>query len=287
MKKKILLVIMVLFIAVYPEEKIAEEKTAEVPVSEGKKSEEPAAVDKSKPEPVAEKETVKETVNKEKVSESKERKAETGQGNINIAVLDLDNRSNFSSSEIKLFTDRVNFGIMKVDRFVVIERQLIDEILNEQGFQQSGACSNQECLLEVGQLLAVEKVIGGSIGKVEDMYPVTLKIIDVATGKIETQVVRDFEGKKSVLLSEFIPKITNELLHEGGYIEDKKEPEKKKSLFAKPGFIIPAAIAVVGGAAAAIILIPGDNGGAEEEAGVDVTVDVDISDFPDHEIPIQ
>lgn len=272
--RKILLTVLLALIAVgyaqddAAEEQATEETTSQEVVAEESESKEAEKAEDPKPEPAVEK--------------KEDKVAEASQSKINIAVLDLDNRGEFKQSEIKLFTDRVNAEIIKVERFIVIERQQIDEILNEQGFQQSGACSDQECLLEVGQLLAVQKVIGGSIGKVENMYPVNLKIIDVTTGKIETQVVRDFEGSKSDLLSDFIPQLANELLQKGGYVKD-VEAKKKKSLFAKPVFWIPV-IAVLGGggAAAAILLTKDDDGDEGETVG-----DIDISDFPDHVIPIQ
>ena len=37
----------------------------------------------------------------------------------------------------------------------------MDEVINEQGLQQSGCVSN-ECAIEIGQLVGVEKIIGGS-----------------------------------------------------------------------------------------------------------------------------
>jgi hypothetical protein len=49
------------------------------------------------------------------------------------------------------------------------------------------------CIVAAGQLLAVHKMVGGSIGKVGKAYSVNLKIIDVSTGTIERQVSDDFK----------------------------------------------------------------------------------------------
>lgn len=205
------------------------------------------------------------------------------QEKVHIAVLDLDNRSEFTADEIKLFTDRINAEIANYDDFIVVERQQINAILNEQGFQQSGACNNQECLIEVGQLLSVQKIIGGSIGKMENIFPVSLKIIDVTTGKIDAQIVRDCKGSKTKLLSEYFPEITYDLIQKAGYGKNVQQySKKKKKLIARPVFWIPT-IAVLGGgaAAAAIILSKEDDGGDITDGGIG---EIDISDFPNHDI---
>lgn len=164
--------------------------------------------------------------------------------------------------------------IHKFRKFTLVERQQIGEILDEQGFQQSGACSNQECMVEVGQLLAVKKIVGGSIGKIENIYPVTLKIIDVKTGKIEAQVAKDFKGKKSKLLSEYIPEITYDLMHDAGYL---KEREKKKGLLSRPVFWI-SSVLVASGAAVAYALYTKEEGGEDTQGE-----ELDMSDFPFHD----
>lgn len=200
---------------------------------------------------------------------------------INIAVMDLDNRGNFEKNEMNLFTDRINSEILKNSRFVVVERQQIDRILQEQGFQQSGACDSKECLVEMGQILAVQKVIGGSIGKIEGIYPLTIKLIDVRTGEIEAQVVKDIRGSKTDVLSKHIPEMTAQLLKQAGY-GPKVAAVKKKNLIRKPGFFIPViALVAGGGVAAAVLLNSDDEGDGGDNTGVQ---DIDITDFPDHVI---
>ena len=44
----------------------------------------------------------------------------------------------------------------------MMERGLMDEILTEQGFQQTG-CASDECIVEMGKLVGVKQIIGGSI----------------------------------------------------------------------------------------------------------------------------
>ena len=260
MNKLVVVLIALLFVTPYAqdeffddvtEESVSEEKAAE---EKAKRKEEAPA---KGPAPV-------------KAPESKK-----DQEKVHIAVLDLQNRGKLSGDEIKLITDRIYSEVHKTHRFILVERQQIGEILEEQGFQQSGACTDQDCMVEIGKLLAVNKVIGGSIGKLENIFPVTLKIIDIQTGRVDAQIIQDFKGSKTKLLSECIPQITRDLLVKAGYIQAEK---KEKGLAAKPAFWIPTILVVSGGVAAAILLTQ-DEGGS----GVD---ELDISDFPSHIIDI-
>jgi hypothetical protein len=118
---------------------------------------------------------------------------------INISVMDLNTTSGLSNPEILLLTAKLINSLVKAG-FTVIERGKRDEILKEQGFQQSGACSESSCLVEVGQLLGVQKMIGGTIGKFGDEFVIELRLINVGTAKIEDSFSRTYQGNISYLL---------------------------------------------------------------------------------------
>lgn len=59
----------------------------------------------------------------------------------------------------------------------------MQDILKEQGFQQSG-CVSDACIVEVGQLLGVRYMVAGSIGKLGRTYTMSIRLIDVQTGEI-------------------------------------------------------------------------------------------------------
>ena len=119
---------------------------------------------------------------------------------INISVMDLNTTSGLSSSEVLLLTDKLINSLVKAG-FTVIERGKRDEILKEQGFQQSGACSESSCLVEVGQLLGVQKMIGGTIGKFGDPYVIELRLINVGSAKIEDSFSRNYKNNMAYLLN--------------------------------------------------------------------------------------
>ena len=72
-----------------------------------------------------------------------------------IAVLELQGQG-VSEAEAKTLTDRLRSRLVNTNAFHVLEREQMDEVLQEQGFQQSG-CVSDECLVEIGRLVGVEQ----------------------------------------------------------------------------------------------------------------------------------
>ena len=118
---------------------------------------------------------------------------------VTIAVLDLE-ATGVSASEAASLTNRIRHNLVQTDMFRVIERAQMDEILSEQGFQMTG-CTSSECIVEAGKLLGVQRMVGGSIDKVGNMYTIYLRMIDVATGEILTSATSDCnEGIEEVVV---------------------------------------------------------------------------------------
>lgn len=110
---------------------------------------------------------------------------------LTIAVLDLQPEG-VKQSTARIITERLRSELLKTRAFVVLERGQMEEILKEQGFQQSG-CVAEECYVEVGQLLGVSHMVGGSIGKVGKTVSINLRLIDVSSGVITHTVTHDCE----------------------------------------------------------------------------------------------
>lgn len=128
---------------------------------------------------------------------------------INVAILDLD-PTNIESGDSKFLSDRLRIELFESGAFNVVERDKMNTILQEQGFQLSG-CSSLECAVEIGQLLNVQQMIAGSIGRIENVYSITLRLINVETGAITRTAKRDYQGSLSDMLTEVIPEIAAEI----------------------------------------------------------------------------
>ncbi|NOZ74164.1 MAG: hypothetical protein GXO90_02140 [FCB group bacterium] len=117
-----------------------------------------------------------------------------------VAVLDFEGRG-INQMEAATLTDRLMSELAKTNAVILVERQQIDEILQEQGFQQSG-CTTDECAAEVGALLGVHFMIAGSIGKIGDSYTIDAKMFSVETGATEKTVSKTYTGKVDGLITE-------------------------------------------------------------------------------------
>ncbi len=119
-------------------------------------------------------------------------------GQENLAIIDFTGKG-ISAVEASALTDRLQNELLQLVKYKLVERELIEDILFEQGLQQSG-CTTNECIIEIGKLLGVDKIIGGSISKVGNIYSIYAKIISVETGEIIITSTYDYEGDIEHLL---------------------------------------------------------------------------------------
>ncbi|MFA4840047.1 MAG: CsgG/HfaB family protein [Candidatus Gracilibacteria bacterium] len=111
---------------------------------------------------------------------------------VNIAVIDFEGK-NVSKADASALTDRLRAELFLTGKFVVLEREKMGKILEEQGFQLSG-CTDDACIVQMGQLIGVEQIVAGSISHVGNVYSVIARIISIETGQIVKIAKFDNEG---------------------------------------------------------------------------------------------
>jgi hypothetical protein len=161
-----------------------------------------------------------------------------------MGMLTLEARGGLSAEEAAIISDRLQEHLVQTGIFEIVERGKITEILNEQGFQQSGVCNTAECAVEVGKIIGAEQMVAGSIGKVGKIFSFAVRVFDVGTSRIVKVVSRDYEGQIEKLLTQVARDIAREIaglppVREGG----------KGWVWAVVGGIL-----VAGGGSAAVIL---------------------------------
>lgn len=124
---------------------------------------------------------------------------------LNIAVLDFDSRGGITKEEAVTLSDVFNSQLVQTEEFKVVDRNRTKAILAEQGFQQSEACSQVECVVEAGKILQVQKMFFGAIGKVGRVFNVTIQMVDVETANIQLTESQNYEGNVEELLYEVVP----------------------------------------------------------------------------------
>tara|TARA_B100001029_G_scaffold52205_1_gene41821 strand:- start:24 stop:1118 length:1095 start_codon:yes stop_codon:yes gene_type:complete len=117
-----------------------------------------------------------------------------------VAILDFEGQG-ISAQEVQTLTERMRSEIGSTNAIRLIERKAIESIMAEQGLAQSG-CVSDECAAEVGQLLGVQFMINGTIGKLGDKYTIDVKMFSVETGAAERTVSSTHDGDIAGLLTE-------------------------------------------------------------------------------------
>jgi len=131
-----------------------------------------------------------------------------------VAVLELRAMGNLAPEEAELVTSRVRSLVVQNPRFRVLEREGMDRILKEQGFQSTQNCENEACSVQVGRLLAVRKIITGGLSKVGSTYTLSLRMIDVENGTILAERFVDCNCSREALLFEQVSPLLQQLLGE-------------------------------------------------------------------------
>ena len=117
-----------------------------------------------------------------------------------VAVLDFEARG-IPGYEAETLTERLRTEIATTRAVRLVDRKLLQKILEEQGLQQSG-CTTDECVAEVGQLLGAQFMINGSVGKIGDSYAIDAKMVSVTTGVAVRSKSVSYEGEIAGLLTE-------------------------------------------------------------------------------------
>ena len=119
---------------------------------------------------------------------------------ITVAVLDFAPRG-ISSLEAQTLTDRFATEINKTGAAILVDRNVVNEVMQEQGYSEA-ECSSEECAAEVGAMLGVQYMISGALGKLGETYTIDAKMFEVATGAAEKTINTTYSGQVDGLITE-------------------------------------------------------------------------------------
>jgi len=130
-----------------------------------------------------------------------------------VAVLEFQG-SGMSKIDARNITDRFSGNLQQTHKFKLVERQLLNEILEEQKTQLSG-CVADECAVEVGELVGAEYVIAGSVTKTFGLYGISVRLISVETGEIIAHIQENDEADVQKFLSQRVRNAALRMAAEG------------------------------------------------------------------------
>jgi curli biogenesis system outer membrane secretion channel CsgG len=96
-------------------------------------------------------------------------------------------------------------NIVQSRLFEVIEREQLSNVLKELKLNQTGLVDANSAK-EVGQILAADSILCGSVSEIGDFFDINVRLIDVETASIITAAV--VEIKQEDFLADMSQKIT-------------------------------------------------------------------------------
>ena len=142
-----------------------------------------------------------------------------------VAVLEFDG-SGMSKIEARNITERFSFELQQTRKFILIERQALEQIIGEQKVQLSG-CVADECAVEVGKLAGARYVIAGSVTKTFGLYGIAVRLIDVESGEIVTHILESDEADVQKFVSQRVRNAAMRMAAEGGIAANSTSHEEK------------------------------------------------------------
>ena len=112
-----------------------------------------------------------------------------------VAVLDFE-PVGLSKDEIRALSIRFANEFMSSSKGQVkmVERQQVNSILKEQGFQQINNCSSSDCGVKIGEALGAKYIVVGSISKIGNLFSVNAKLINVQSSELIKSISHDQMG---------------------------------------------------------------------------------------------
>ena len=103
--------------------------------------------------------------------------------NLKVAILELEDRVAGEEIDTATLSEMLQLHLVDRNAFRIVERSLIDKILEEQEFQLSGFSSSE--MMKIGSLAGANKIIAGSVSRINDTYYLLIKGLDTVTGVID------------------------------------------------------------------------------------------------------
>lgn len=174
-------------------------------------------------------------------------------GRRKIAVLDLVGRGLDKDHALTL-TDRLRNEVVKVGKFVVLERSEMYQILaREQVLWLTDMCDSTACLKAIGEHLPVDEVLGGSVSREGDYWTVDVRLVNVETGVIKAATSVDCKDCS-------LDQVRSKSIPNAAYTISGRKWKEPRSFFKSAWFWTPVVIGA--GVGAYFYFKPGEKAGS-------------------------
>ena len=136
-----------------------------------------------------------------------------------VAVLDFDGIG-ISKDEARALSGRFGTEFMGVSKgtYKIVERNQMGQILEEQGFQNTGIVSSDDAV-KMGEALGADFIVSGSISKVGTLFSINARLLNVQSAEIVKSISHDHMGDIVDIMKKGIKESASKLMD----IKEKKE----------------------------------------------------------------
>jgi hypothetical protein len=113
--------------------------------------------------------------------------------NIRIAVKGFETHGSISKEDNVILTDYIQSELNTIGGFDIIYRTSTKKVLDDLGTSED-ICSSVPCLVNIGKLLNVDKIITGTIGKTGRSFTISIQIVDIESARKEAMRLANYEG---------------------------------------------------------------------------------------------
>ena len=110
----------------------------------------------------------------------------SAQAQIDRKVAVFDPVGTVEKALLEIVREEISSAVVNTQGYTVLERQLINKVLEENKFQESGLV-NDEQVSDLGKLIGADFVFVTSISTLGNNYYISCKMIEVATARIDKQ----------------------------------------------------------------------------------------------------
>ncbi|MBN1384111.1 MAG: hypothetical protein JW983_04415 [Elusimicrobia bacterium] len=128
--------------------------------------------------------------------------------NLEVAVSEFVSNVEDEKIDTVTLTEMLQTSLVNRDKFIIVERTLINKLLKERSLELAGLTETE--ISKVGEMAGADKIISGSISKLNGKYIVIIKGMDVKKGIVEfsDQIIED----RMEDIIELIPAIADRII---------------------------------------------------------------------------
>ena len=141
-----------------------------------------------------------------------------------LLVADLKAEQGINESVVRMLSELLTTELQSTGRWEVVGESDVRAVLNVEARRQVAGCSDLACISEVSGALGAELVLVGSIGTLDALYLVNLKLVNSRKVVVEARWSNTVSGEQSALVAALRSAVADLVRQAGGEQESPAAP---------------------------------------------------------------